>query len=395
MARPFASAAKTGRAASQPSGSSRRCMRSMLVGKVGILASVGFEQRAPIFVEASAAPAHAVLEMLAHAVRHQEFGVLGPAIAALGETDFLLAERLAVGGAGVVLVRGAIADVTFDDDQGRHIVGSLEDLDRLRQPLSIVGVADALHVPAIGKEPRRDIVAESEIRMPFDGDPVAVVDPAKVAQHLVTGERGRFARYALHHVAVAAYGINVVVEHREVRPIEMLRQPAPGERHADAVAAALAQRAGRRLDAGGQVIFGMAGAFAADLPKPLDIVERDRGLIETLVFGIDGFHAAEMQQRVEQHRGMAIGKDEAIAVGPDRVIRIEAQKILPERVGHRRQRHRRAGMAGIGLLYGVHRQSANCVNALLVDRACRCRTLPAFAGARGIRRASGAEIAKM
>ena len=215
--------------------------------------------------------------------------------------------------------------------------------------------------------------------MPFDGDPVAVVDPAKVAQHLVTGERGRFARYALHHVAVAAYGINVVVEHREVRPIEMLRQPAPGERHADAVAAALAQRAGRRLDAGGQVIFGMAGASAADLPKPLDIVERDRGLIETLVFGIDGLHAAEMQQRVEQHRGMAIGKDEAIAVGPDRVIRIEAQKILPERVGHRRQRHRRAGMAGIGLLDGVHRQGANCVNALLVDRACRCRTLPAFA----------------
>ena len=107
-----------------------------LVGKIGVLCSVGCEQRAPIFLETSAAPADAVLKMLAHAVRHQEFGVLGPAIASLGETDFLLAERLAVGGAGVVLVRGAVADMTFDDDQGRHIVGSLEDLDRLRQPLS-------------------------------------------------------------------------------------------------------------------------------------------------------------------------------------------------------------------------------------------------------------------
>ena len=204
--------------------------------------------------------------------------------------------------------------------------------------------------------------------MPLDGDAVAVVDPAKVAEHLVTGERGRFARYALHHVAVAADGINVVVEHRVVRPIEMLRQPAPGESHADAVAAALAQRAGRRLDSGRQVIFRMAGAFAADLPKPLDIVERDRGLIETLIFGIDGFHAAEMQQRVEQHRGVAIGKNEAIAVGPDRVIWIEAQKILPKRVDHRRQRHRRAGMAGIGLLNGVHRQRANCIDAKLVQR---------------------------
>ena len=333
--------------------------------------------------------------MLAHAVRHQKLGVLGPAVAALGETDLLLAERLAVGRAGVVLVRGAVADMTVDDDQGRHIVGSLEDLDRLRQPLPIVGVADALHVPAIGQEARRDIVAESEIRMPFDRDPVAVVDPAKVAQHLVTGERGRFARYALHHVAVAAHGINVVVEHREVRPIEMLRQPAPGERHADAVAAALPERAGRRLDPGGQVIFGMAGTFAADLPKPLDIVERDRGLIETLVFGIDGFHAAEMQQRVEQHRGMAIGKHEAIAIGPDRIIGIEAQKILPERIDHRRQRHRRAGMAGIGLLDGIHRQGANCVDALLVDRAWQIAGPFRPVGVRGIRRAREPEIAKM
>ena len=69
----------------------------------------------------------------------------------------------------------------------------------------IVGVADALHVPAIGEEARRDIVAEGEIRMPFDRDAVAVVDPAKIAEHLMTGERGRFARYALHHVAVAAH----------------------------------------------------------------------------------------------------------------------------------------------------------------------------------------------
>ena len=117
-------------------------------------------------MKAFAAPAHAVPEMLAHAVRHQKFGVLGPAVAALGEAYLLLAERLAVGGAGVVLMRGAIADVTLDDDQGRHIVGAPKGLDRLRQPLSIIGVADALHVPAIGEETRRDIVAESQIRVP-------------------------------------------------------------------------------------------------------------------------------------------------------------------------------------------------------------------------------------
>jgi hypothetical protein len=49
------------------------------------------------------------------------------------------------------------------------------------------------------------------------------------------------------------------------------------------------------------VIFGVTGASAVDLPKTLDIVERDRGLIEALIFCIDGLHTAEMQQRVEQH----------------------------------------------------------------------------------------------
>ena len=162
----------------------------------------------------------------------------------------------------------------------------------LRQPLRIVGVADALHVPAIGEEARRDVVAEGQIRVAFDRHAVAVVDPAKITEHLVARERGRFARDALHHVAVAAYGIDVIVEHREIRPVEVLRQPASGERHADAVAAALAQRAGCRLDARRQVIFGMAGTFAAELPKPLDVVERDRGLAETLVLAFTAFTPA-------------------------------------------------------------------------------------------------------
>ena len=63
---------------------------------------------------------------------------------------------------------------------------------------------------------------------------------------------------------------------------------------------------------------------------------------------------------------MAVGKDEAIAVRPDRIVRIEAQKSLPECVDHRRQRHRRAGMAGIGLLHGVHRKCANGIDAKII-----------------------------
>src|SRR6185312_1377339 len=98
------------------------------LGKVRVFFSIGLEQSAPVFLEAPSAPADAVLEMLAYAVRYQKFDFFGPAVATLGETYLFLAERFAMGRAGVVLVRGAIADMAFDDDQGRYIIGSLEDI---------------------------------------------------------------------------------------------------------------------------------------------------------------------------------------------------------------------------------------------------------------------------
>jgi hypothetical protein len=54
---------------------------------------------------------------------------------------------------------------------------------------------------------------ECQVRVSSGRHPVAVVDPAQVAEHLMAGERGRFARYSLHHVAVAAQHIDVVVEY--------------------------------------------------------------------------------------------------------------------------------------------------------------------------------------
>jgi hypothetical protein len=170
----------------------------------------------------------------------------------------------------------------------------------------------------------------------------------------MTGERGRLAGDPLHHVAVAADGINVVVEYRVTRPIEMLRQPAAGHRHAYAVATALAERSGRGLDARSQAIFGMAGTFAAELSKTPDIVERDRGLVEPL-FLICNTYPAQMQHRVQQHRGVSVGQDEAIPIRPERIIWVKAHKTLPKRIHQRSQRHWRAGVAGIGLLDGIDR----------------------------------------
>ncbi len=87
---------------------------------------------------------------------------------------------------------------------------------------------------------------------------VVVVDPAQVGELQVAGQGGRLAGDALHHAAVAGQGVDVVVEHLEAGPVEVLRHPLAGDRHPDAGGDALAERARGRLDARGPAILGMA-----------------------------------------------------------------------------------------------------------------------------------------
>src|ERR1700733_13548211 len=138
-----------------------------------------------------------------------------------------------------MFVRCAVANMAFDNNERRCILGSAENLDCFSEPLQIVDISHAQYVPAIGKKTRRHVVTEGEIRMPFDCHAVAVVKPAKIPKHLMTGERSGFIRHALHHVAVAAYHVDVIVEYGEVRPIKALCRPASCERHANAIAATL------------------------------------------------------------------------------------------------------------------------------------------------------------
>src|SRR5271154_5400125 len=121
-------------------------------------------------MEVSTALTHAIPHVLAHALRYQKLRVLRPTIISLGETYFLLAERLAVRRASVMLVRSTVANVTVDDNKRRRILRLAEGINRLRQSPPIIDVADVMHVPAVGKEPRRDILAERQVSVAFDRD---------------------------------------------------------------------------------------------------------------------------------------------------------------------------------------------------------------------------------
>ena len=111
---------------------------------------------------------------------------------------------------------------------------------------------------------------------------------------------------------------------------ELGREHALGERHADRRAEALAERSGGRLDARRHEAFGMPRRLRVELAEALQLVDRD------------ALDAGEVQERVEQHRAVAGGEHEAVAVGPARIGGVVFQEL--------REQHRR----DVG---GAHRQA--------------------------------------
>src|SRR6516164_6970999 len=99
-------------------------------------------------------------------------------------------------------------------------------------------------------------------------------------------QRCGFRTHALHHAAVAANGIDVVAEDLEVGAIVAVGEPRLGDGHAHAGGNALPERTGRGLDSRDQMVLGMTWGLAAELTEVTNIVERNRGLPEALVFGV-------------------------------------------------------------------------------------------------------------
>jgi hypothetical protein len=70
-----------------------------------------------------------------------------------------------------------------------------------------------------------------------------------------------------------------------------------------------------------------------------DIIKRNRRLSHRFIVGIDGLDASEMKRGPEQHRGVAIRQHKTIPIGPDRVLRVEVEHPIPDRINERRECH--------------------------------------------------------
>ena len=72
--------------------------------------------------------------------------------------------------------------------------------------------------------------------------------------------------------------------------------------------------------------------------------------------------AGQVQHRVEQDPGVAVGQHEPVPVRPVRIGRVVAHDPGEQHMGQRGQRHRRARMSGVGGPRGVHGQAADDVD---------------------------------
>src|SRR6266853_2093305 len=147
-----------------------------------ILGPIGVEELYPFPARTVAARSDSVLEVLINFGRREELRIFGPSVGALGKLYLVVAQRFAVSFSGVLLMRRAVPDVTIQNDKGGAACLLFEYIQSVLDTLDVVGVANSQNIPAIGQEPCCHVLCEGDLSVPFDRDPVVVIDPTEVVE---------------------------------------------------------------------------------------------------------------------------------------------------------------------------------------------------------------------
>ena len=255
-----------------------------------------------------------------------------------------------------LLLWRAVTDHRAAGDQRRAVRGGARILDGESDGLGVMPV-DGRRMPAGSAEALDLVVGHREIRRAVDRDLIVVEQHDEPSKLEMPGERDRLLADPLHQAAVAGDDIGQVID--DLIAIGLVQKPL-GDGHADGVAEALPERAGGGLDPRRMAVFRVPRRARAELTETLQLLDRHLRI------------AGQIKQRVEQHRAVPGGKNEAVAVRPIGVRGVELQEAREEHGGHVGHAHRHAGMAGIGLLHRVHGQRANGVGHVLVGRLGEC-----------------------
>jgi hypothetical protein len=258
--------------------------------------------------------------------------------------DLVVEQGVAVAVGVAFLAAGALGDLGLAGDEGRAVLPG-----RPAQgggDLAEVVAVDGLHRPAIGLEPGELVAGLRDGRLAVDGGVVVVEQDGQLVQAETPGDRGGLVADALHQAAVAGDHPGAVVDDVVAEPGG---QVALGHGHADGGGDALAQGAGGGLDARGMAVFGVAGGVGTPLPEVLDLLHRH------------GLEAGQVQQGIDQHRPMAGGEHEAVAVGPVWLGGVVLEELGPEHGGHVGHAHGHPLVPGFRLMDRVHREHADGV----------------------------------
>ena len=212
-----------------------------------------------------------------------------------------------------------------------------------------VNIAD--HLPVVGFETLWRVVGEPAFNFAVDGDAVVVVERDQLAQTQRTGQRADFVGDAFHHAAITQEHVGVVVDYRVARAVELRAHDFFCQGKAHGIGQTLTQRAGGGLNARRVAQLRVTRGAAVQLAEVFQVVDRQ-------------VVAGQVQQRVDQHRTMAVGQHEAVTVSERRVARVVLQIIAPQYFGDIRHAHRGTRVAAVGFLHGIHAECTNGVGTL-------------------------------
>ena len=214
---------------------------------------------------------------------------------------------------------------------------------------------------------------------PAGHQPNPIFERDRFPSSWVTGQRRRLAADTLLEVAVRGERPDRVVEHALALGgigVQQAALAAGGHRHADGVADALAQRAGRRFHARCVVDLGMARRPGPPGTQRLQIAE-----LQAI--------AGEEELDVQGEARVPHRQNETVTAGPVRIARVVTQPLLEQQIGRGAHAHRGAGVAVAGLLHSVHRQHAHGVDRTAIELAH-----PLGQGGARLGRVAGGRIAR-
>ena len=163
----------------------------------------------------------------------------------------------------------AVTDNGVDDNQRRFGRFLFRTLNRLVYCVDVVAVGNLDYLPALRLVTLAHVLGERRVGVALDGDVVAVVKHNQLAELPGAGERSRFALDALHHAAVAAQRVGVVVDDVEVGLVKARRKHGFGNSEAHCVGNALTERSRRGFHAGGMPHLGVTRGARAELTEIL------------------------------------------------------------------------------------------------------------------------------